>query len=362
MTAPVMIMAGGTGGHVFPALAVAGVLRNRHRDVVWLGTRRGIEARLVPAAGYPVEWIEVEGLRGKGLSGWLAAPLTVARALCQARRALRRCRPGVVLGCGGFASGPGGIAAWLAGTPLVIHEQNSIVGLTNRWLARVAARIAEAFPGSFAARHHAVHVGNPVRPEIADLPPPRERLAAHAGPLRLLVFGGSQGAAALNRLLPEAIAMLPVALRPRVLHQSGTRDCDATAAGYRRHGIEAEVRAFIDDMAAAYAAADLVVSRSGALTVAELAAAGIAAILVPFPAAVDDHQTRNAAWLVGAGAARVVSERGLTPARLAESLAALLSSGRDGLLGMAEAARAVAVKDAAERVAALCLEAEGAPA
>ncbi len=362
MTAPVMIMAGGTGGHVFPALAVAGVLRQRCREVVWLGTHRGIEARLVPAAGYPMEWIEVEGLRGKGFAGWLAAPLTLARAVCQARSALRRRRPGVVLGCGGFVSGPGGIAAWLAGTPLVIHEQNSIVGLTNRWLARVAARIAEAFPGSFAARHRAVHVGNPVRPEIAALPPPRDRFATRDGPPRLLVFGGSQGAAVLNRLVPAAIAALPSALRPRVLHQCGVRDCEATAASYRRHGIEAEVRAFIDDMAAAYAAADLAVSRSGALTVAELAAAGVAAILVPFPAAVDDHQTRNAAWLADAGAARIVAERALTPARLTDELAALLSRGRGGLLAMAEAARAVAITDAAERVAALCLEVEGARA
>jgi UDP-N-acetylglucosamine--N-acetylmuramyl-(pentapeptide) pyrophosphoryl-undecaprenol N-acetylglucosamine transferase len=268
----------------------------------------------------------------------------------------------VVLGCGGFASGPGGIAAWLAGTPLVIHEQNAIVGMTNRWLARFATRIAEGFPGSFARRHRAVHVGNPIRPEIAALPPPRERFADREGPLQLFVFGGSQGAAALNRLMPEAIAALPVALQPRLLHQSGTRDCEATTAAYRKHGIQADVRAFIDDMAGAYAAADLVVSRAGALTVAELAAAGVASVLVPFPAAVDDHQTRNAAWLAEAGAARVVAEQGLNSARLAQELSNLLSSGRTGLLAMAEAARSVAITDAAERVAALCLEAEGARA
>lgn len=359
MTAPVIIMAGGTGGHVFPALAVAGVLRQRRREVVWLGTRRGIEARLVPAAGFAIEWIEVEGLRGKGLARWLTAPLTLARALWQARSALQRRRPGVVLGCGGFASGPGGIAAWLAGTPLVIHEQNAVVGLTNRWLARFAVRVAEGFPGSFARQHRAVYVGNPIRPEIARLAPPRERYAGRNGPMYLFVFGGSQGATALNRLLPEAIAALPQALRPRVLHQSGTRDCDSTAASYRGLGIEADVRAFIDDMAAAYAAADLVVARAGALTVAELAAAGVAAILVPFPAAVDDHQTRNASWLAGAGAAHVVAERGLTPARLAGELGPILSAGRARLLAMAEAARSVAITDAAERVAALCLEAEG---
>ena len=362
MTQPVMIMAGGTGGHVFPALAVAGILRQRRREVVWLGTRHGIEARLVPAAGFAVEWIEVEGLRGKGLAGWLAAPLSLTRALWQARSALRRRRPGVVLGCGGFASGPGGIAAWLAGTPLVIHEQNAIVGMTNRWLARVAWRVAEGFPGSFAQCYRAVHVGNPVRPEIAALAPPRERFTGREGPLQLFVFGGSQGAAALNRLLPAAISALPEALRPRVLHQSGTRDCEATTTAYRKLGIQADVRAFIDDMAGAYAAADLVVSRAGALTVAELAAAGVAAILVPFPAAVDDHQTRNANWLVQAGAARVVSEQGLGSARLAEEISALLSAGRVRLLAMAESARSVAIVDAAERVAKLCLEAEGARA
>jgi UDP-N-acetylglucosamine--N-acetylmuramyl-(pentapeptide) pyrophosphoryl-undecaprenol N-acetylglucosamine transferase len=362
MSAPVMIMAGGTGGHVFPALAVAGVLRRRRREVVWLGTRRGIEARLVPAAGYPVEWIEVEGLRGKGMTRWLAAPASLVRALWQARGALRRRRPGVVLGCGGFASGPGGIAAWLAGTPIVIHEQNAIAGLTNRWLARCAVRVAEGFPGSFDRRRHAVHVGNPVRSEIAGLPPPSERFAARAGPPRLFVFGGSQGAAALNRLLPEAIAALPAAIRPLVLHQSGVRDLDTTAAAYRQLGVEADVRSFIDDMATAYATADLVVARAGALTVAELAAAGVAAILVPFPAAVDDHQTHNARWLAEAGAARIVAEQGLTPARLADELGALFRAGRGELLAMANAARRVAITDAAERVATLCLEAEGARA
>jgi UDP-N-acetylglucosamine--N-acetylmuramyl-(pentapeptide) pyrophosphoryl-undecaprenol N-acetylglucosamine transferase len=276
----------------------------------------------------------------------------------QARAALRRRRPGVVLGCGGFASGPGGIAAWLSGAPLVIHEQNAVAGLTNRWLARFAARIAEGFPGSFPQRRRAVYVGNPVRPEIAELLPPRERFAGRQGPLRLFVFGGSQGAAALNRLLPEAIGLLPAARRPLVLHQAGARDRDATEAAYRAVGVQADVRAFIDDMAAAYAAADLVVARAGASTVAELAAAGIGALLVPFPAAVDDHQTKNAAWLGRVGAAQVVSEIGLTAGELANRLATLLSNGRAKLQTMAEAARTLAVTDAAERVAALCLEAE----
>jgi UDP-N-acetylglucosamine--N-acetylmuramyl-(pentapeptide) pyrophosphoryl-undecaprenol N-acetylglucosamine transferase len=358
MSRSVLIMAGGTGGHVFPALAIAGVLR-ANRDIVWLGTERGIEARLVPAAGYPVEWIEVEGLRGKGLGRWLSAPMRLARAVAQARRVLAKLRPGVVLGCGGFASGPGGIAAWLARTPLVIHEQNAVAGLTNRWLARVATRIAEGFPGSFAASRRVLYTGNPVRPEIAQLPPPRQRFESRNGPMRLFVFGGSQGAAALNRLVPAAVAMLPEPRRPWVLHQTGTKDRDATEAAYRAAGIQAEVRPFIDDMAAAYANADLVISRSGASTVAELAAAGVGSILVPFPAAVDDHQTRNAEWLGRVSAAQVVSETGLTAEELANRIATLFGNGRQRLLAMAEAARALAVTDAARRVAELCLLAEG---
>jgi UDP-N-acetylglucosamine--N-acetylmuramyl-(pentapeptide) pyrophosphoryl-undecaprenol N-acetylglucosamine transferase len=333
-----MIMAGGTGGHVFPALAVAGVLRGR-RDIVWLGTARGIEARLVPAAGYPVEWIQVEGLRGKGFARWLGAPFLLARAVGQARRVLRRWRPGVVLGLGGFASGPGGIAARIAGLPLVIHEQNAVAGLTNRWLARIASRIAEGFPGSFPSSCRALYVGNPVRPEIATLPPPRERFSGRTGPVKLFVFGGSQGASALNRLMPTAVALLPESRRPSILHQSGERD-----------------------MAGAYRDADLVVSRAGALTVAELAAAGVGSVLVPFPAAVDDHQTRNAEWLARVSAAQIVPESGLGAAEFANRLASLLASGRARLLAMAEAARSLAVPNAAERVAALCLEAEGARA
>jgi UDP-N-acetylglucosamine--N-acetylmuramyl-(pentapeptide) pyrophosphoryl-undecaprenol N-acetylglucosamine transferase len=358
MSRTVMVMAGGTGGHVFPALAIAGELR-AVREIVWLGTEKGIEARLVPAAGYPVEWIEVEGLRGKGVGRWLGAPLRLLRAVAQARKALRRRRPGVVLGLGGFAAGPGGIAAWLAGTPLVIHEQNAVAGLTNRWLSRFASRIAEGFPGSFPAGCGALYVGNPVRPEIAALPPPRQRFGARSGPLRLFVFGGSQGASSINRLMPAAVALLPGSRRPHVLHQTGVRDRESTEAAYRAAGVQADVRAFVEDMAGAYAEADLVVSRAGALTVAELAAAGVGAILVPFPAAVDDHQTRNAEWLGRVSAAQVVSETGLTAPELANRLATLLGNGRARLLAMAEAARAQAKPDAARRMAELCLLAEG---
>jgi UDP-N-acetylglucosamine--N-acetylmuramyl-(pentapeptide) pyrophosphoryl-undecaprenol N-acetylglucosamine transferase len=358
MRRTVMIMAGGTGGHVFPALAIAGELEAT-RDVVWLGTERGIEARLVPAAGYPVEWIEVEGLRGKGFGRWLAAPLRLARAVAQARRALRRRRPNVVLGCGGFASGPGGIAAWMSGAPLVIHEQNAVAGLTNRCLAWLAARVAEGFPGSFPAARGAVYVGNPVRAEITAIAPPRQRFAARDGGLRLFVFGGSQGASALNRLVPAAVALLPEGRRPAVLHQTGAKEREATEAAYRAAGVRADIRAFVDDMAAAYGEADLVISRSGAMTVAELAAAGVGSILVPFPAAVDDHQTQNAAWLARTGAAQVVAEAGLTAEELANRLATLFGNGRARLLAMAEAARALARPDAAQRVAEMCLAAEG---
>jgi UDP-N-acetylglucosamine--N-acetylmuramyl-(pentapeptide) pyrophosphoryl-undecaprenol N-acetylglucosamine transferase len=354
----VMIMAGGTGGHVFPALAIAEMLR-ASREIVWLGTQAGIESRLVPAAGYPVEWIEVEGLRGKGVGRWLTAPLRLLRAVAQARKALARRRPGVVLGLGGFASGPGGIAAWLAGTPLVVHEQNAVAGLTNRWLARLASLIAEGFPGSFPAAQHAIYVGNPVRPDIASLPAPRQRFESRNGPMRLFVFGGSQGALALNRLVPAAVALLPESRRPWVLHQTGTKDREATEAAYRAAGVQADVRPFIDDMAAAYANADLVISRSGASTVSELAAAGVGSILVPYPAAVDDHQTRNAEWLGRVSAAQVVAEAGLTAPELANRLATLFGNGRARLLAMADAARSLAVTDAARRVADLCLQAEG---
>lgn len=362
MTGAILIMAGGTGGHVFPALAVARCLRLADREVVWLGTRRGIEARLVPAEGLRIEWLDVEGLRGRGPARWLVAPFRLARALWQAVVVLRRLRPAAVLGCGGFASGPGGLAAWLTRTPLVIHEQNAVAGLTNRCLARLAGTVAEAFPGSFGRDRRAVTTGNPVRQDIAALAPPERRFAARSGPLQLLVFGGSQGAATLNRIVPHALALLPAGERPRILHQSGAAERDAVAGLYLQLGVEADVRAFLDDMAGAYACADLAVSRAGALTVSELAAAGLGAVMVPFPSAVDDHQTRNAGFLVAAGAAVLLPERELTAQRLADELSRLLSGARARPLEMACAARAVAVPNAAQHVAGLCLAAaEGRP-
>ena len=354
-----MVMAGGTGGHVFPALATARVLERRGYSIVWLGTQRGIEARLVPAAGIPVEWLSVSGLRGKGFLTLLAAPLRLAVALVQALRAVRRHRPSVVLGAGGFASGPGGVAAWMLRRPLVVHEQNAVAGLTNRVLARLADRVLEGFPGSFGRGVRAEHVGNPVRPEIAAVAPPERRYAGREGRARLLVFGGSQGAARLNAVLPAALAELAPALRPEVLHQTGRNGFEETVAAYRTRGIEADVRPFIDDMAGAYGWADLAVCRSGALTVAELAAAGVPAVFVPFPAAVDDHQTRNAEHVVRAGAAVLMPEAQLTPVSLAAKLRELLEAGRPRLAGMAAAARATAVTDADERLADACVAAAG---
>jgi UDP-N-acetylglucosamine--N-acetylmuramyl-(pentapeptide) pyrophosphoryl-undecaprenol N-acetylglucosamine transferase len=357
-----LIMAGGTGGHVFPALATARILRSHGYDIVWLGTRRGIESRLVPAEGIPVEWLSVSGLRGKGWATLLAAPFRLLLALAQAIGAVRRHRPSVVLGAGGFASGPGGVAAWLLRRPLIVHEQNAVAGLTNRLLARLADRVLEGFPGSFGKGVRTEHVGNPVRAEIAAVPPPERRYAARTGRARLLVFGGSQGSVRLNAVVPAAIAQLPETLRPDVLHQTGRTNFDETAAAYRSRGIEADVRPFIDDMAGAYGWADLAVCRSGALTVAELAAAGVGAVLVPFPAAVDDHQTRNAEFAVRAGAAVLMPETTFTPMSLAAKLRELLEAGRPALERMARAARATAIPDADRRLADACTAvAEGRP-
>jgi UDP-N-acetylglucosamine--N-acetylmuramyl-(pentapeptide) pyrophosphoryl-undecaprenol N-acetylglucosamine transferase len=345
----VMIMAGGTGGHVFPALALAELLRERACEVVWLGTRQGIEARLVPAAGIPVEWIAIGGLRGKGLTTLLRAPFTLLRALVQSIAAVRRQRPAVVVGLGGYVTGPGGLAAWLLRRPLVIHEQNAVAGLTNRVLARLARPVLEAFAGSFPSGRHAAAVGNPVRRSFFDLAPPAVRYGARSGALRLLVVGGSQGAAKLNAAVPAALAQLPAGAW-RVRHQAGARGLEAAREAYARAGIVATIEPFIDDIAAAYADADLVVCRAGALTVSEIAATGVAALFVPFAAAVDDHQTRNAQQLVAQGAAALLPEAALTPERLAAELARL-GADRAALATMAGRARAFARPEATREMA-----------
>jgi UDP-N-acetylglucosamine--N-acetylmuramyl-(pentapeptide) pyrophosphoryl-undecaprenol N-acetylglucosamine transferase len=351
-------MAGGTGGHVFPALAVADALRAQGMPVFWIGTRRGLESRLVPEHGFEMEWVRIEGLRGKGLAQRLAGPFRLLAAFSQARAILRRRNPGVVLGMGGFASGPGGLAARALGLPLVVHEQNSVPGMTNQWLARIATCVFEAFPGSFPKARHAVASGNPVRAAIAAIPRPAERLAGRSGRTRLLVVGGSLGAKALNETVPAALALIPTRDRPLVRHQAGERTLETARSAYAAAGVEAEVTPFIRDMAEAYAWSDLVVCRAGALTVSELAAAGAPSILVPYPHAVDDHQVGNARYLADAGAALLVIQRDLTPEWLAARLGELLSN-RPRLLAMGEIARGLDHPDAVERIAAACWEVSG---
>ena len=358
---PILVMAGGTGGHVYPPLAVAKALSERSQRVVWLGTRRGLEARVIPAAGIPIEWISVGGLRGKGLATQLLAPFRLLKALAQAIAIVNRHRPAMVLGMGGFASGPGGVAAWLLRRPLVIHEQNAVAGLTNRLLARLARVVLQAFPGSFNARVGATTVGNPVREDIAALPPPEQRYADRSGPLRLLVLGGSLGARSLNVTLPAALASMAPEDRPTVKHQTGARTADEARAAYADSGVEVELCEYIEDMAAAYAWADVVVCRAGALTVAEVCAAGLPAIFIPFPHAVDDHQTANAQPLAAANAAIIIDESELTPASLAEQLTPWLQ-GRPALIERANKARSVARPEALKSITDTCLSVAGVPA
>jgi len=354
----ILIMAGGTGGHVYPALAVAEQLRDWGVDVVWLGTRTGLEARVVPAAGFALDAVKVSGLRGKGLVQRVLAPFMLLWAFLQSLLIMLRRRPGAVLGMGGYVSGAGGVSAWLLRRPLLIHEQNAVAGLTNRVLARFATRVFEAFPNTFPAGHHALHTGNPVRAAITAVAAPEQRLAAHQGPLRLLVLGGSLGARAINRLLPEALALLEPATRPQVWHQAGRSHYDEVPVAYQNCGVEARVVPFIEDMAEAYAWADLVLCRAGAMTIAELAAVGVAAILVPYPHAVDDHQTANAHYLCDAGAGILIQQDDLSAAGLSATLKEF-SADRARLLRMAQAARALAKPDATRQVAQHCLAAAG---
>jgi UDP-N-acetylglucosamine--N-acetylmuramyl-(pentapeptide) pyrophosphoryl-undecaprenol N-acetylglucosamine transferase len=343
-----LIMAGGTGGHVFPGLAVADELRAAGWEVVWMGARSGMEARLVPARGYRMAWVRAAALRGKGVAAALLLPANLLLGFAQAARAIFRLRPDVVLGMGGYVAFPGGMMASLLARPLAVHEQNAIAGLTNRVLAALADKAMTAFPGALRG---AEWTGNPVRREIAALAPPEARFAGREGPLRLLVMGGSLGAQALNECLPKALALLEP--RPSVVHQAGERHLEALRANYRAAGVEGELVGFIDDMARRYAEADLVVCRAGAITVAELAAGGVAGVLVPFPHAVDDHQTANARFLAEAGAAVLLPQGELTPERLAATLRGL---DRPRLLAMAQKARALGKPEAARRVAARCME------
>ncbi|MDQ1314668.1 MAG: UDP-N-acetylglucosamine--N-acetylmuramyl-(pentapeptide) pyrophosphoryl-undecaprenol [Pseudomonadota bacterium] len=353
-----MVMAGGTGGHVYPALAVADALRERGWDVFWLGTKAGLEARVAPAAGIDMVWVSMGGVRGKGVLKKLLLPAMLLVAFWQSLRAILRRRPDVVLGMGGYTAFPGGMMASLLNRPLVIHEQNSVAGLTNRVLACLADRVLVAFPQAFGGdrdkpipcrRVETEWVGNPVRSDIAALP--AEGRASRSGPLRLLVVGGSLGAQALNERVPQALALLPAGQRPRVVHQSGRQHLDALRANYAAAGVEAEVRDYIEDMAAEYRDCDFAICRAGAMTVAELACAGVPAVLVPFPFAVDDHQTGNAEFLSDAGAAWLIQQKDLT----AEKLAALIGGlDRATLASMSEKAMNLAKPDATRQVANIC--------
>ena len=344
-----MIMAGGTGGHVFPGLAVADFLRDSGWRVVWLGAKSGMEGTLVPKRGYDVAWISFSGVRGRGSMAALLLPLRLLLAFWQSARAIFQHRPDVVLGMGGYMSFPGGMMAALFGKPLVIHEQNAIPGLANKVLRGVADRALCAFPGALKG---AALTGNPVRPEIAAIAAPERRYAKRSGSLRVLVVGGSLGAKALNEVVPQALALLPRERRPSVTHQSGAQHLEALRQNYAAAGVEAATFAFIDDMAAAYAEADLVVCRAGAITVAEIAAAGVASVLVPFPHATDDHQTSNARFLADAGAAFLLPQRELGAERLARLLEEI---DRDRLRGMAERARSLGRPDATRQVAEICM-------
>jgi UDP-N-acetylglucosamine--N-acetylmuramyl-(pentapeptide) pyrophosphoryl-undecaprenol N-acetylglucosamine transferase len=345
-----LVMAGGTGGHIMPGLAVADFVRERGWQVVWMGHPEGMEARLVPQRGYRLAPVRFGALRGKGLLRKLMLPLNLLSGFWQALTQLRRIRPHAVIGLGGYVTFPGGMMAVLLGRPLVIHEQNSVAGLANRVLARVADRVYCGFPNAIA---RAVWSGNPVRQPIAQLGEPAIRFAGRQGPLAILVVGGSLGAAILNESVPRALAILPPEQRPQVLHQAGEKHIDGLRENYAAAGVAADCVAFIDDMAAAYAAADLVICRAGALTVAELAAAGVASILVPFPHAVDDHQTGNARFLADAGAALLLPQSNLSPAHLAELISGL---SRERLLDMAQRARGLARNDATKTVGEGCIE------
>lgn len=356
-TRRVMVMAGGTGGHVFPALAVADKLRALNTEISWLGTKRGIESELVPADGIELHCLDIEGIRGRGLRALLKAPWLLWRSIRQASKLLAEFKPAVVLGMGGFASGPGAVAARLRGIPVVIHEQNSVAGTTNKLSAKIAKRVMLGFPDTL---ENGEWCGNPVRPTIEAMSSPQERFAGRDGNTRILVLGGSRGALGINKLIPAALAMLEPESRPLILHQAGKSHLTDTLQLYRQHGIDieeegAEVVPFIEDMAAAYSWADFVICRAGALTVAELTSAGLGSLLIPFPHAIDDHQTLNGKFLTDCDAAILVQQRDLTASLLAEQIKTVCAV-PEQRLKMAVRARELAKNNAAERVAQVCLE------
>jgi UDP-N-acetylglucosamine--N-acetylmuramyl-(pentapeptide) pyrophosphoryl-undecaprenol N-acetylglucosamine transferase len=356
MSRTILIMAGGTGGHIFPGLAVAEYLRERDWKVVWMGNRAGMEAGLIPQRGYAMAWVRFSGVRGRNVLQAALLPLQLLIAFWQSARAIFFHRPHVVLGMGGYVSFPGAMMAALFNRPLAIHEQNSVAGLANRALAKLADRVLTTFPEAFGEATAVLITGNPVRSEIAGMAPPENRYRARGGRLRVLVMGGSQGARVLNTTLPDALALVPEDNRPRVLHQAGASHLEVVRRRYEERGVAAEVADFIEDIASRYAEADLIICRAGATTVAEIAAAGIASVLVPYPYAVDDHQMVNARFLADRGAALLIPQSEFTPQRLAEVLA---GTNRDRLLAMAQRARAVGKPDATLAVAKVCMELAG---
>jgi UDP-N-acetylglucosamine--N-acetylmuramyl-(pentapeptide) pyrophosphoryl-undecaprenol N-acetylglucosamine transferase len=353
MSRTILIMAGGTGGHIYPGLAVADALRAQGWNIVWLGAPNSMEAELVPKHGYPVAWVNFSGVRGKGPLRLLTLPFTLLRALAQSAVAIFRHRPHVVLGMGGYITMPGGLMAAMLRRPLVIHEQNSIAGMSNKMLAKLSTRVLSGFPDVLKGTQWC---GNPVRTDIAAVEEPKARYAGHSGKLNVLVVGGSLGAQALNETLPKALATLNEQERPNVLHQTGKKHFKEVQKLYAQAGVKADIRAFLDDMANQYASADLVICRAGALTIAELAAAGVASVLIPFPFAVDDHQTSNARFLSEKGAAVLLPQKELSAEKLAQLLRGMT---REKLLAMAQAARSLAKPDATQQVAKVCMELAG---
>lgn len=353
--ARVLIMAGGTGGHIFPGIAIAKKLQEEGIDVNWLGTPSGAEAKWVPEAGIPIHFIDIKGFRGKGLMDQFLAPWRILVALFQAFRVIHQVKPDVVIGMGGFVSGPGGLASWILGKKLVIHEQNAKAGSTNKILAKLANRILEAFPNTFKQRRNVYTVGNPVRAEILSIPSPDQRFNHPEPNKRLLVLGGSLGAQAINSILPKALAKLPEAIRPLILHQTGEKHFEDTQKAYESAGVQAKIVPFIVEMDKAYSWADVVLCRAGALTIAELCAVGLGAILVPFPYAIDDHQTANAQFMAKQQAAIVVQQAALTVEMLAEMLEKLVGSNEE-CIKMAKAAYSLREPQATEKIMTMCKE------
>ncbi|MGD8926129.1 MAG: undecaprenyldiphospho-muramoylpentapeptide beta-N-acetylglucosaminyltransferase [Thioalkalispiraceae bacterium] len=351
-----LIMAGGTGGHVFPALAVAEALREKGVKVHWLGTSNGIESRVVPAAGFAISYIKIKGLRGNGILRWIMAPFKIVVATIHAIKIFLNTKPNVVLGMGGFVTWPGGIASRLLAKPLVIHEQNAIPGLTNRLLAKIATRVLQAFPNAFQSSTKIYHTGNPVRSSILKIEKPDQRYKNRESAIRILVVGGSLGAQALNEIIPDAIAMLEPQHKIEIWHQAGRQKQENTVERYRTKNIEARVVEFINNMEEAYEWADLIICRAGAMTIAEISNVGIASLLVPYPFAVDDHQTANARYLSEADAALLIQQKDLTPKRLAVELQKLLEHGREHLLAMANRALKLGRPDATDLVVKHCME------